>query len=91
MSNVRSKNKPKRDSLPEHFENLNEAAEFWDTHDSGDYEEFMKDVQCEFDLQKRTYLVPVEGTLYEKVEKIAKRRGLKADALVNRWLAEKAS
>ena len=29
MSNVRSKNKPKRYSLPEHFETLDEAAEFW--------------------------------------------------------------
>jgi hypothetical protein len=91
MSNVKSKNKQKRDPLPEHFESLPEAADFWDTHDSGDYEEVMKDVQCEFDLQNRTYLVPVDGTLYEKVEKIARRRGLKADTLVNRWLAEKAS
>ncbi|HEY6233045.1 MAG TPA: CopG family antitoxin [Pyrinomonadaceae bacterium] len=91
MSTVKSKNKSKRDPLPEHFETLNEAAEFWDTHDSGDYEEFMKDVSCEFDLQKRTYLVPVAGELYEKVEKIARRRGLRAETLVNRWLAEKAS
>jgi len=91
MSNVRSKNKRKRDPLPEHFESLEEAGKFWDTHDSGEYEEFMKDVQCEFDLEKRTYLVPVEGALYEKVEKIARRRGLKAGALVNRWLSEKTT
>lgn len=91
MSNVRSKNKRKRDPLPERFESLEEAGEFWDTHDSGEYEEFMKDVQCEFDLEKRTYLVPVEGALYEKVEKIARRRGLKAGALVNRWLSEKTT
>jgi len=91
MSNARSNDKRRRDPLPEHFESLKEAAEFWDTHDSGDYEEFMKDVQCEFDLQTRTYLVPVEGTLYEKVEKMARKRGLKTDALVNRWLTEKAS
>lgn len=91
MSNVRSKKKEKRDPLPEHFESLEAAAEFWDTHDSADYEELMKGIECEFDLAKRIYLVPVEGSLYEKVERIAKKRGLKAKALVNRWLTEKAS
>jgi len=62
MSNAGNKNKLKHDPLPEHFETLDEAAEFWDTHDSGDYEEFLKDVPCDFDLQKRTYLVSGRGT-----------------------------
>ena len=91
MSNVRSKSKAKRVPLPESFESLEEAAKFWDTHDSGEYEEFMKEIQCEFDLEKRTYLISVEGALYEKVEEIAKQRGLKAGALVNRWLSEKTT
>src|SRR3989454_6530282 len=91
MANNRNKTAKNRDPLPEHFESLEEAAEFWDTHDSGDYEEYFKDVKCEFDLKGRIYLVPVEGKLYEKVEKIARKRGLKADALVNRWIEERAS
>ena len=91
MSSAKSKAKRKRDPLPEHFESLEQSAEFWDNHDSGDYEEYMKDVQCEFDLKGRIYLVPVEGRLYEKVEKIARKRGVKADALVNRWIEERAS
>ena len=33
--------KKNRDPLPEHFASLEEAAEFWDTHDSGDYEEYL--------------------------------------------------
>ena len=52
MSNVRSKKKEERDPLPEHFESLEAAAEFWDTHDSADYEEFMQDIECEFDLAR---------------------------------------
>jgi hypothetical protein len=27
--------------LPEHFGSLEEAAEFWDTHDSGNYEKYI--------------------------------------------------
>lgn len=31
----------KRDELPEEFTSLREAGEFWDTHDSGEYEDAM--------------------------------------------------
>lgn len=91
MPNVRNKPKPKRDPLPEHFDSLEEAADFWDTHDSGDYEEYMTEVACEFDLKKRTYLVSVDGKLFDKVRKIARKRGVETAELVNRWIAEKAS
>ena len=33
-----------RDILPEEFHSISEAANFWDTHDSIDYEDMMKDV-----------------------------------------------
>jgi len=91
MENVRGKARRKRDPLPERFGSVEEAAEFWDTHDSADYEEYMKDVECEFDLKKRIYLISIDGELYEKVEKIARKRGLSPEALMNRWIGEKAS
>ena len=43
-------NKNLQDKLPEHFESIEAAAEFWDTHDSSDYENYMKDVECEVEL-----------------------------------------
>jgi hypothetical protein len=39
--------RPKRDPLPKEFGSLEEAGEFWDTHDSTDYEEYMKEVRVE--------------------------------------------
>ncbi len=33
-----------QDILPEEFHSISEAANFWDTHDSIDYEDMMKDV-----------------------------------------------
>lgn len=80
-----------RDPLPEHFNSLEEAAEFWDTHDSGDYDEYFKDVEFEVDLKPRTHLVEIEGALYDKVRAIAKRKRVATNKLVNRWLEEKAS
>lgn len=93
MANTKSKIKERkhRDPLPEHFASVEEAAEFWDTHDSADYEEFMQDVECEVDIKRRTYLVSLDGDLYRKVRAIAQEKGVPADALVNLWVEEKAS
>jgi glycosyltransferase involved in cell wall biosynthesis len=43
------------DLLPEHFDSLEEAAEFWDTHDSADYEEYMQDVECDVEIKMKSY------------------------------------
>lgn len=91
MANVKSKSQKKRDPLPERFTSIEEAAEFWDTHDSADYEEYMRDVDCEINVKRRTYLVSLESELYRKLRVIAKERGVKPETLVNLWLQEKAS
>ena len=93
MANVKGKVKVRkqRDPLPERFDSLEEAAEFWDTHDSADYEEYMRDVECEFDIKRRTYLVSLDGELYRKVRAIAQEKGVPAETLVNLWIEEKAS
>lgn len=79
------------DPLPEHFNSLEEAAEFWDTHDSADYNEYFRDIEFEVALKPRTHLVEIEGALYDKVRAIAKKKRVATNKLVNRWLEEKAS
>ena len=91
MANRKSKAVKHRDPLPEHFKTIEEAAEFWDTHDSTDYEEYMKDVEFEVDIKRRTYLISLDSELYHKVRAIARRRGVPAEKLVNLWIEEKAS
>ena len=44
MANNRNKTAKNRDPLPEHFNSLEEAAEFWDTHDSSEFEDEFEDV-----------------------------------------------
>jgi len=77
----------KRDPLPEHFASLEEAADFWDTHDSADYDEYFVDVDFDVDLKKRSLVVDVK--LYEEVRAIAKKKRIPTEKLVNRWLKEK--
>jgi CopG antitoxin of type II toxin-antitoxin system len=76
-----------RDPLPEHFASLEEAAEFWDTHDSSDYEEYFVDVDVEVDLKKRSLVV--DRSLYDEVHALAKRKRIPTDKLVSRWIKEK--
>lgn len=93
MASKRSNTKVKRrpDPLPEHFRGIDEAGEFWDTHDSADYEEHMSDVECEVDVQRRAYLVSLDTDLYRRVNAIAQARGVSAETLVNLWVQEKVA
>ena len=91
MEKSKSKRKAKPAVLPEQFKSLDEAAEFWDAHDSADYEGLMSDVDCEVDIKTETYLVQLDGDLYRKVRAIARKKGVPTESLVNRWVGEKAS
>ncbi|HEY3135593.1 MAG TPA: CopG family antitoxin [Blastocatellia bacterium] len=88
---AKSKVKKQRDPLPEQFSNLDEAVEFWDTHSLADYEEYWKDVQCEINIKRRTYQISVDSSLYQKLRRAARARGVSAETLVNLWLQEKVS
>ncbi len=84
------KNKNRKgDSLPDEFQSLEEAGEFWDTHSSSDYEEFMQEAQFEVDLKRRSAEVRVSVELIRDVRKIARREGVATETLVNLWLQEK--
>lgn len=87
----RSKVKKQRDPLPEQFNNLEDAVEFWDTHSLADYEEYWKDVQCEIEIKRRRYQISVDSSLYQKLRHAARERGVSAETLVNLWLQEKVS
>ena len=89
MANKKSNSTRERDPLPEHFETLEEAAAFWDTHDSGDYEEYFSDVECKFDIEKSTRVISMDSALYDEVRAVAKRKRIPTDKLVSRWIKEK--
>jgi CopG antitoxin of type II toxin-antitoxin system len=93
MASARSKRAPakRREALPQGFATLAEAGEFWDAHDSGDYEDSMTEVACEVDLERRTYLVALDGEVYERVSALARKRGISTETLLNLWIHEKAS
>jgi hypothetical protein len=89
LKDVVMANKKKRDSLPEHFNSVEEAAEFWDTHDLGDYWDLTRETYFEVDLQRRVFLTALEPELARKLGEYAHKQGISSQTLINLWLSEK--
>ncbi len=49
-----------RDLLPETFASEEEAGDFWDTHSSADYEEYLESVDMTIDIKKRHYVIEID-------------------------------
>jgi len=73
----------KKDTIPEHFDNAQEAGEFWDTHSAADYRHEMQDVGMEFDLQKRVFLVPLADRIFYRVKKQADREQRSVEEMIS--------
>jgi hypothetical protein len=79
----------KLDPIPEKFDSLQAADEFWDTHSLADYWDETEEAHFEVDLRRRVYLIPVEKNLAESVAQRAREQGLSSETLINLWLSEK--
>ncbi|OGD88321.1 hypothetical protein A3I53_02680 [Candidatus Curtissbacteria bacterium RIFCSPLOWO2_02_FULL_40_13b] len=67
-------------------------AKWWDTHDLGDYWDEMEDVEIVFDLKKprdETLIVRLQKELKDRLERVARSRGLNMSTLARMWLIEK--
>ena len=79
----------KRDSIPETFDSIEAAAEFWDTHSLADYEDHLREINIEVRARqrRRVTLVP---EIWELVVSQAHIHGVSPETLVNVWLMEHA-
>ena len=75
-----------RDPIPEHFSSAEEAGEFWDTHSAADYWDEMETVEMEFDIQKRVFLVPVDGQIYHRIKQQAEKEHRSVEQVVHALL-----
>ena len=79
----------KRDELPEEFASLREAGEFWDTHDSGDYEDAMTEVELEIAISDERIYLSVAKNIAQELRRYAHAQGVSTETLANLWLQEK--
>ncbi len=73
----------KVEPIPEHFANAQEAGEFWDTHSAADYWDEMEEIEMEFAIQERVFLIPVTDHIYHQIKQKAKGEGRPVVELVN--------
>lgn len=67
-----------------------EIAEFWDTHSLADYWDQTEPAEFEIDPNaRRRYLVALDPELLQRVQKLAQRRGLSTESLVNLLLEQR--
>lgn len=81
--------KRQADPIPETFATLEAFQDFWDTHSLADYDDYLREVEFDVDIQRRRFLVALEPELAQQVAKQAHARGISAETLVNLWLTEK--
>ena len=82
------KSKP-ADPLPDEFASYQEAADFWDTHDTTAYLESFEDVAVQADLKRRRFEVELDEDLMKVLSAQAHERGIAVGRLVNDMLREK--
>ena len=81
--------KRQADPIPETFATLEAFQDFWDAHSLADYDDYLREVEFDIDIQRRRFLVALEPELAQKVAEQAHARGVSAETLVNLWLKEK--
>ncbi|MEG3437940.1 CopG family antitoxin [Pannus brasiliensis CCIBt3594] len=73
--------------IPETFSSYEEAAEFWDTHDTTDYLDDFETVPLEEnELRNRRFEVSIDEDLIRVLHQQANRQGIGVEQLVNSML-----
>jgi predicted alpha-1,6-mannanase (GH76 family) len=77
-----------KQSLPEQFDSVEAAADFWDTHSLSDYWDQTHEVEIEMRAQRRRR-VTLDPEVWERIVDQARVRGVSPETLVNLWLLER--
>ena len=81
----------KKESLPKRFNSIDEAAEFWDTHDLSDYWKYTKPIKAQIKIKASPRYLLVEEHIAQALARIAKKKKIPAEVIANLWLREKVS
>ncbi len=68
MKNKHKVNEP----LPEMFATEEDAGEFWDTHSTMDYSNYLEPSEDKIAINQRIFEIPVEEDIYQRLQKEAK-------------------
>ncbi len=88
---MKSKNKSKKgiDRLPDTFASEEEAGEFWDTHSTSDYEEYLEPVEMTIDIKRRHFEIEIDRETFFALNAYAKKINKPVKNLASSILKEK--
>jgi len=66
-----------------------EIGEFWDTHDLSDYWDEGNEADFDVEIESEVTYYALEKSLSEKIQSVARKKGVTADTLLNLWIQEK--
>lgn len=73
MKNKNNIIQQKVEPIPESFASVEEAAKFWDTHSTADYEEYLEPVNLEIEIQERHYQIEVDQKTFVALNHFAQK------------------
>ena len=79
------------DPIPDDFATLEEAAEFWDTHDTNDYPRTFRTVRVVAELRNRHYEIPIDADVIKTLEARARKVGVTLGHLASDLLRRQLS
>jgi predicted phosphatase len=77
-----------REPIPEEFDSYEEAAEFWDTHDTTDYPDAFRTVEVESEFRSRHYEVELDEEVVRRLRAQARQKGVTVSQLASDLLRE---
>jgi hypothetical protein len=88
MSKKISKEK-RFDPIPEEFNNYDEAAEFWNTHDTMDYPDTFRTIKVVSKFKGRHYKIELEEDIIKALKIQARKKGITPGELATNILRQK--
>ncbi|MEK6303490.1 MAG: CopG family antitoxin [Acidobacteriota bacterium] len=79
------------DPIPDEFSSYEEAAEFWDTHDTTDYPDAFRTVEVTSELRQRHFEVEIDSDVVSKLRARAKRKKVSLGNLASDLLRQQLS
>jgi len=74
--------------IPEEFDSFEQAAEFWDNHETTAYPDNFETVVTQSELKRRRYEVEIDEELMVTLANLAQSRGVAISQLVSDMLRE---
>jgi len=81
--------KKKTDQIPEEFSSYEEAAEFWDNHDTTGYLQVSRPVKMVSEFRGRRYEIEIDESVAKVLRKEARQKGLTPSRLANDLLRQR--